>query len=163
LSNWFPAPFSAPAHSIVSTTTDAVHRFCNSEQYMMYNKALLFGDGAAAAETLAVPDGQPKLCQAIGRRVQGFDKQVWEANALAIVSTGLFHKYSQNPEFAAVLLATGEQPIVEANKHDSVWGIGLDVEAARATPPTEWPGTNFCGVCLMRVRERLRAGERAEY
>ena len=24
--------------------------------------------------------------------------------------------------------------------------------------PTEWPGTNFLGECMMRVRARLRAG-----
>ena len=86
---------------------------------MMYNKALLFGDPDSAAQMLAVPDGQPKQCQAIGRTVKGFDKELWEKNAVAIVSTGLLLKYRQNPAFAAVLLATGEQPIAEANPHDA--------------------------------------------
>jgi len=86
---------------------------------MMYNKALMFGDQDAAAQMLAVPDGQPKQCQAIGRTVGGFDKARWETHAVAIVSMGLFHKYSQNPDFGALLLATGDQPIAEANPHDA--------------------------------------------
>jgi ribA/ribD-fused uncharacterized protein len=117
-SNWYPAPFNAPAHPLVAGGDATIRYFHNSEQFMMYNKALLFGDPDAAAQVLAVPDGQPKQCQAIGRAVEGFDKELWEKNAVAIVSTGLLHKYSQNPDFAALLLATGDQPIAEANKHD---------------------------------------------
>lgn len=100
-------------------TDTSVRHFHNAEQFMMYHKALLFGDPDAAGRVLAVPDGQPKQCQAIGRTVMGFDKQLWEQNAVAIVSTGLFHKYSQNPDFGALLLATGDQPIAEANRHDA--------------------------------------------
>ena len=50
--------------------------------------------------------------------MKGFDKELWEKNVVAIVSTGLLHKYSQNPDFAVLLLATGDKPNAEANKHD---------------------------------------------
>lgn len=43
-----------------------------------------------------------------------------------------------------------------------IWGIGLKAEDARAMAPTEWPGTNLLGECMMRVRARLQAVEGAE-
>jgi ribA/ribD-fused uncharacterized protein len=55
-------------------------------------------------------------------------------------------KYEQNPELAAMLLATGNAEIVEDAPNDLFWGTGPD-----------GTGANWAGRVLMEVRESLRA------
>ena len=59
LSQWYPAPFEA----------DGV-RFETAEHYMMWGKALLFGDEQTAAKILAA--GHPQQAKALCRTIAGF-------------------------------------------------------------------------------------------
>ena len=61
--------------------------------------------------------------------------------------TGLRAKFSL-PRFRAILLATGERPIMENSPSDFEWG-------ARDTHGG-WAGRNLLGLALVRVREELR-------
>jgi ribA/ribD-fused uncharacterized protein len=63
LSQWQRAPF------VLGGVT-----FTHAEQFMMYAKALLFGDREAAA--LILQAATPREQQAIGRTVRGFDEAV---------------------------------------------------------------------------------------
>ena len=63
LSQWHRAPFVVGGAA-----------FTHAEQYMMYAKALLFGDREAAGKILAAET--PREQQAIGREVRGFDEPV---------------------------------------------------------------------------------------
>lgn len=38
---------------------------------------------------------------------------------------------------------------------DQVWGIGVTARDHRARDPRRWPGSNLCGIALMRVRADL--------
>lgn len=51
--------------------------YANAETYMMAEKALLFGDAAALASMLAATS--PREVKAIGRRIQGFQQNIWDA------------------------------------------------------------------------------------
>jgi ribA/ribD-fused uncharacterized protein len=51
-------------------------RFTCAEQYMMYGKAVLFGDGETSTRILAART--PKEHKALGREVRGFEGAVWE-------------------------------------------------------------------------------------
>jgi ribA/ribD-fused uncharacterized protein len=77
-SNWYPSSFDAPHQSGGDISTSI--RFFNSEQYMMWRKALLFGDEAIADEILTTTDA--KAVKGLGRKVSGFDADVWNKNAL---------------------------------------------------------------------------------
>ena len=62
----------------------AVHRglartFATAEHFMMWSKAMLFGDAAAAAQVLTA--AHPHRAKAIGRTVKGFDQSVWNSIA----------------------------------------------------------------------------------
>ena len=162
LSNWRPATFvvAMPAH-VVATSGDALQdlTFENSEQYMMWAKAILFNDGATATRLLGAEGADPRTAKKLGRQVQGFDPAVWRACARPIVEHALCHKFQQNPEMLAYLLATqtGTHPkvLVEAAPRDRVWGIGLSKKTALECTPSEWRGTNWLGQVLMRARARL--------
>jgi ribA/ribD-fused uncharacterized protein len=130
------------------------------EQYMMAEKAAVFGDAEAHARILAASD--PKKQKAIGRTVRGFDAEVWDSVCRGIVYTGNLARFEQDAGMRAALLATGDKTIVEASPTDRIWGIGLAQDDERALDPGQWRGTNWLGVALMQVRETLR-GSPAEY
>jgi ribA/ribD-fused uncharacterized protein len=143
-SQWHPSPF----------VIDGVHYNC-AEQYMMAEKARLFGD--AKRESLIMSNPDPAVQKRLGREVQGFDDAVWKANAFDIVKRGSYAKFTQNEDLKAHLMATGNTTLVEASPEDRIWGIGLKKSDPRAKKRSTWRGTNWLGQVLTEVREQIRA------
>jgi ribA/ribD-fused uncharacterized protein len=129
------------------------------EQYMMAEKAAVFGDEDARAQILATRD--PRKQKAFGRKVRGFDENVWNSVCRGIVYVGNLARFSQDGTMRKALLATSTKTIVEASPMDRIWGIGIAQDDERALDPAKWQGTNWLGVALMQVRDTLR-GSRAE-
>lgn len=142
LSQWHRAPFALGGVA-----------FTHAEQYMMYAKALLFGDREAAARVLAA--GTPAEQQAVGRTVRGFDEAVWALFREGVVYAGNYARFGQNLDQRELLLATRGTTLVEASPHDRVWGIGLAADDPRARDRSRWLGLNLLGEALTRVREAL--------
>lgn len=145
-SNWHPARFR-----------EAGVQFENSEQYMMWRKALLMGDTAMAERMLTVSD--PRVLKDLGRQVQNYDESLWERERLAVMVRGCYLKFSQNEAMQAELLATGDRLLVEASPYDKIWGIGLEESDPRCLDKSQWQGRNLLGEALMIVRDLLRRGE----
>lgn len=124
------------------------------EQFMMAEKARVFGDFQAESAILAAPN--PRKQKALGRQVRGFDAGVWNAVCRGIVYRANLAKFEQSGELYELLMATGERQIVEASPEDAIWGIGLAQDDPRAHDPSRWQGTNWLGVALMQVRDELR-------
>lgn len=124
-----------------------------AEQYMMYQKALLFDNEDIAQQILEtdVPGKQ----KALGRKVKGFNPIIWEANRFQIVYDANKAKFSQNEHLLKFLKGTTGKWIVEASPVDSIWGIGLSVNSPKARLPEQWEGLNLLGEVLMKVREDL--------
>lgn len=127
--------------------------FTCAEQAMMHAKALLFGDAGVAEEILAAKE--PGKQKALGREVKGFDETVWDAHKEAIVTRINLEKFRQNKGLRRKLFQTLPLPMVEASPLDIIWGIGLDADHARVTPPEDWPGQNLLGRILTRVRDQI--------
>ena len=143
-SQWHPARFAV----------GGVEYNC-CEQYMMAEKARVFGDADALAEILAADS--PRTQKAIGRRVKGFDAATWDSVCRGIIYAGNLARFSQDADMRQALLSTGDRTIVEASPTDRIWGIGLAQDDPKAQDPAQWRGTNWLGVALMQVRETLRA------
>ena len=142
-SNWYEAPF------VIDGTE---YRWV--EQYMMSKKALLFGDEVKNKKIMEASD--PNECKALGRKVKPFDPALWDEKKFDIVYEGNKETFEQNSDIKEILLATGDDILVEASPFDKIWGIGLGAKKAREIPPEEWPGENLLRKALMRVREDLR-------
>jgi ribA/ribD-fused uncharacterized protein len=142
LSQWFPAPF----------TVDGV-RYATAEHWMMAAKARLFGDTLAAEAVIAA--GHPQQAKSIGRKVRGFDTEIWNQHRVTLVVEGNMHKFAQNEVLKAYLLGTGERILVEASPVDRIWGIGLAATDDRASDPAQWRGLNLLGFALMQARQKL--------
>lgn len=129
--------------------------FANGEQYMMYCKAMFFGDAETAQRILAEPD--PGKVKALGRAVKGYVDALWAANRLRFVRRGLLEKARQHPAIREQLLASGNRTLAEASPSDIIWGIGLRESDPRALDPSQWRGQNLLGQAWMWVRYQLRA------
>lgn len=135
-SNWYEAPFEF--HGV---------RFNCVEQFMMYSKAMLFGDQEVAQRILATTD--PKSQKALGRAVKNFDQATWNSKCVSIVAVACREKFFQNRRLLRALLDTGTRELVEASPYDKVWGIGLSATSPDAENPEKWPGQNLLGKALM--------------
>lgn len=142
LSQWWPVEF----------TVDGVV-FRSAEHYMMWSKALLFGDKAMAERIVAA--GHPRDAKLLGRGVAGFDEQTWADHRFRIVVEASRAKFGQHADLREWLTGTGDRVLVEASPTDRVWGIGLPASDERATDPSRWRGLNLLGFALMRARVEL--------
>ncbi len=133
-------------------THDGITYNC-AEQWMMYQKAMFFGDEEIAQEILET--SHPRDQQALGRRVSNFNQRDWDANARTFVYLGNLYKFQQNPKLWEKLKETVGTTMVEASAIDKVWGIGLTEDNPLALDREKWRGKNWLGECITRVREDL--------
>lgn len=142
-SNWF----------IIDFIKDNI-KFCCTEQYMMYRKAVLFNDEEAMVKILKTKS--PKMHKQYGRKVQNFDEQTWNNNREQIMIDGLYEKFSQNVVLKDYLVNTGDKILVEASPYDKVWGVGLSADNPKIRDSKNWKGLNLLGKSLMVTRDRLK-------
>lgn len=145
LSNWYLSEF----------TIDDI-AFSSMEQYMMYEKAILFHDQETAKKILQ-KDNVAEI-KALGRTVQNFDDTVWGQSREEIVYKGVFEKFRQNPELRKRLERTGEEVIAECAVKDKIWGIGLSMKDEDRFCVERWKGQNLLGKILMDVRKDIKQG-----
>ncbi len=142
LSNWFMADFSV-----------GNIQFSSMEQYIMYQKAVLFQDMDIAEEILKTSDvGKIK---ALGRSVKNYEDVIWNGMRQVVVYQGLLEKFRQNEELKQKLLATKNHVLAECAVQDKIWGIGLSMKDDRRFDLHEWQGQNLLGFALMCVREKV--------
>ena len=140
LSQWWPSRFEAEGQE-----------FASAEHYMMWRKAVLFGDEAMAGRILRAP--HPKVAKTLGGRVSDFRQDVWDAHRYEIVVSGNRAKFGQDDELREFLLTSGERVLVEASPLDRIWGH-------RAEPRRPGGGRSaaLAGHQSARVRAHGRAG-----
>ena len=141
-SQWTSSPFEV----------DGIWFNC-AEQFMMAEKARLFSDTDTLVKIMAATS--PKEQKRLGREVQGFDKEKWDAQAREIVYRGNYAKYKQNDDLRAELFATAGTTLVEASPVDKIWGIGLAADDDDAQDRSTWRGLNWLGEVLTKVRDDL--------
>ncbi len=72
-------------------------------------------------------------------------REGWDSEKVRVMASVVREKFLQHPDLAAMLLATGDEPLVERNSWgDRFWGTDMDGE-----------GENMLGKILMRVRDEL--------
>ncbi|KAI5357709.1 Putative YbiA-like superfamily protein [Septoria linicola] len=160
LCQWYKSAFTDPSNPSTGT-------FNCAEQWMMYGKAIAFGDQAIAAEIMKCTS--PRKQKVLGQQVPNFNEAKWNEVRDAIVERGNYLKFTQCTDVASMkmddrgeakalkemLLATGDRELVEASPFDKIWGIGFDAERAVTVSRAQW-GQNLLGKALMKVRDTLR-------
>ena len=127
-----------------------------AEQYMMAQKAKLFGD--IDAQNRIMESNDPDVQKKIGKEVKNFDEKSWKSAMKIIVTRGNLFKFTQNEKLKHAIIATGDKVLVEASPYDKIWGIGLKWDNPLCDDPKNWQGTNYLGEALMLVRKTILSG-----
>lgn len=115
-----------------------------SEHYFQAQK---FAD-EAYCEQIRLSDS-PMIAARLGRSRTVPIRDDWEAVKLDVMRRALRAKFDAYEPLRKLLLGTGDEPIIEAAKHDAFWGSGAD-----------GLGQNWLGRLLMELRDELRREER---
>ena len=141
-SQWYESSFNVSGNT-----------YKTAEHFMMYEKAMLFGDSIAAKRILVASN--PGEAKAIGREVVGFEQAAWEGQRFKIVVSANVAKFGGAPELKEFLLKTGNRVLVEASPMDKIWGIGMAADDPLCQNPNKWKGENLLGFALMEARDLL--------
>ena len=146
------SPFSQ--WHLVDFVIDGLQYNC-AEQYMMHQKAVLFGDEEMAAKIMGTKN--PGKQKAFGRKVSDYDNDKWHQVSRDVVYKANWAKFTQNENLQKRLLKTAGTTLVEASPYDLIWGVGLRESDDRIHEKKNWLGTNWLGEVLTKLREDLIA------
>lgn len=139
LSQWYPCHFK----------DDDGIEYNSAEQYMMYQKAVLFKDEIISQKILQT-DSQKDI-KAFGRKISKFKQDIWDQHKMTIVYKGNIFKFRNNRHLLKKLLRQKNPTFVEASPFDRIWGIGYD-ETTALNNTNNW-GQNLLGQTLDKVHE----------
>lgn len=145
-SQWYPCSFE------IDKVT-----YNTAEQYMMAQKAVLFGDEDILKAIMAAK--HPKEFKELGRKIHNFSEKIWNEHKCRIVIDGNYAKFSQNPKLRQFLMQTNTRILAEASPYDKIWGIGMSANNEKIENPLMWKGQNLLGFALMEVRDMLEEME----
>ncbi len=143
LSNWYRSEFELDGM-----------KFSSVEQYIMYQKCVLFGDLSSASRIMETDD--PAVHQLIGKNASGFIEKVWNGYRQVVAEKALYAKFSQDEFLKEKLLLTQDIWLVESANGDKNWACGIGMDDDRRLDASNWTGMNILGFSLMKVREDLR-------
>lgn len=135
-----------------------VYTFNSAEQYMMAGKAHLFNDEETLNSIISSKD--PAEQKNLGRQVKNYNEKIWNDNSIRIVTNGNIYKFSQNADLKKYILSTVTKILVEGNKRDRIWGVGLYWNDIKIEDKKNWLGLNQLGICLEITRDLLRQQEK---
>lgn len=141
LSNFAPAAIEE-----LDEESGEVKSFATAEHYFQHHK--IKSVDPAYAETVRGAKS-PGLARRLADRggsvvLTSEQAEAWEARRVAVMERALALKFARGTRFAALLLATGDRPIVEKALWDGFWGAGRDRR-----------GRNVLGRLLVQRREAL--------
>jgi len=89
---------------------------------------------------------QPIIAKSLADKNKAAIRPDWDAIKEDVMYRAVRRKFELHPALKAMLLATGEEEIAEANPTDTYWGIGR-----------EGTGSNKLGKIMARIRAELQA------
>ena len=93
--------------------------------------------------------GKPPIAKSLADGNRALIRPDWDAVKDAVMYRAVRRKFETHSELKAMLLATGDQEIIETAPHDTYWGVGRD-----------GTGQNKLGLIIARIRAELREGGR---
>ena len=90
---------------------------------------------------------KPPIAKNLAEKNKTAIRPNWDAVKDEVMYRAVRRKFVQHSELKAMLLATGDEEIVESAPTDTYWGVGRD-----------GTGLNKLGKIIARIRQELRAG-----
>jgi ribA/ribD-fused uncharacterized protein len=122
-----------------------------SEQYLMYQKCLMFDPANTDLLNKIMTETDPKTIKKYGRMVRNYDENKWNKSRYDVMLDGLKLKFKQNNDILIKLKSTHPKKLYEASKYDNIWGIGYTDKEALITDESKY-GLNILGRALEEIR-----------
>jgi ribA/ribD-fused uncharacterized protein len=129
-------------------------QFPTVEHYFQAMKAKEFKDDEIYEKIIKAKTS--KAAKALGKKVKGFVKDIWDSKKDDIMRTGIRTKFIQHPALRKQLQETGERMIGEADARNTYWGIGTSQTSEKSKHPDKWRGQNKIGKILMDLRKEFQ-------
>ena len=126
------------------------HQFHSAEQWIQYQKAMLFGDSFTANQILAC--STPFEAKRLGYQVNRFDACKWKDEGYDLCKDGISKKFHQNPPLLQMLKTTHPKTLVEAFL-DKQWGTGIQLRDTNALNPEKWNNKGWMSSVLGTIRD----------
>ena len=139
-SNFYPSPF------IINGQT-----YHSSEQWVQYQKALMFGDSYTA--NLILQTDTALECKRLSHNINGVDNEKWKSVGYELCFDGIKEKFLQNPPLLAMLKTTAPKTLAEATL-DKLWGTGIRLRDRNALDTEKWLGAGWLSKMLITIRDK---------
>ena len=146
-SNFFPCTF----------TIDGIKYNC-VEQFYQYN-LIEHHKGKQVAEEVMKEDSPSKQKSFASKQMRNTETDPkWLEKQRPVMLNALMLKFDPelNPSNYECLMETGDAELIECNKYDTHWAIGLGLHGEEKFNRAKWRGENALGFLLCEVRERLK-------
>ena len=140
------SPYSNFHHSPFTINGQQFH---SSEQWIQYQKALMFGDSFTANQILQCKT--PLECKKLGYNINGVDKEKWSNIGYKKCFDGIREKFLQNPPLLSMLKMTTPKILAEATQ-DRLWGTGIKLHDTCALDTEKWSGPGWLSRMLHTIR-----------
>jgi ribA/ribD-fused uncharacterized protein len=127
--------------------------FNTAEQGMMYYKAMTFNDTDIAQKILETDNARKQ--KELGRKVNGYNDEIWTSVRFKVVSRLNYLKFSQNVDLKIILLMLKDWEFVEASPEDKIWGIGLGENNPDIFDVEKWQGQNLLGKAIKEAQQQI--------
>ena len=138
-SNFHPSPF-----------TIGDHTFHSAEQWIQYQKSLMFGDSYTA--NLILRTDSAIKAKRLSHKITGVDHTRWKLDGYEKCVTGIMAKFDQNPLLKSMLLSTKPKLLVEAST-DKLWGTGVGLRDSNVLTRKHWMGHGWLSKILHHIRD----------
>lgn len=144
MSNFYESPIVVDDKSWPTT-----EHFFQAMKFLNMDAHVMVGDQKVhMTEYIRLHCKTPKEAATWGRKREYPIRPDWEKIKETVMTMALCAKFSQHPQLAEKLLATGDEDLVEDSPVDFYWGVGRN-----------GTGQNRLGALLMEVREALKEGK----
>ena len=138
-------------HTVIFTPSHFTiknHTFHSAEQWIQYQKSLMFGDSYTA--NLILCSESTIDTKRLSHKITGVDQQC-KLDGYEKCATGIIAKFNQNPLLKSMLASTKPKLLVEAST-DRIWGIGVGLKDTNVLSRTHWTGHGWLSKILHCIR-----------
>ena len=138
-SNFHPSPFTINNHA-----------FHSAEQWIQYQKCLMFGDSYTV--NLILKSESALEAKRLSYKINRVDYTRWNTDGFEVCLDGLKEKFNQNPLLKSMLATTKPKLLVEAST-DKVWGTGVRLRDTNVLKQNHLSDHGWLSKMLHQIRD----------
>ena len=141
------SPYSNFHHSPFEINSQKFH---SAEQWIQYQKALMFGDSYTANRILLADT--PMECKQLSYKINGGDHEKWQSDGYEVCFGGVREKFMQNQSLLQLLKTTSPKILAEAMT-DRLWGTSIALRDSCALQTDKWHSSGWLSCMLMTIKD----------